>query len=209
MSRAPSPAASCRLYLITGARPDLTAFLEAAVAGRPQVRWINAMVPVAEVVQLYSHAAAFVCPSIYEPFGLINLEAMACGTAVVASRVGGIPEVVVDGETGWLVEPGDAPALGQALRAALADPARARSMGEAGRRRVEAHFAWDRIAERTLEVYRHAIADHGRGRLEEEQRLLGHDVAELPGVLEVVAAHADDLAWPTHPRPQVKVMGDG
>jgi starch synthase len=115
------------------------------------------MLPVPEVVQLYSHAAVFVCPSIYEPFGLINLEAMACGTPVVASRVGGIPEVVVDGETGWLVEPGDATALGQALREALADPERARRMGEAGRRRVEAHFSWDRIADRTMIVYGEAI----------------------------------------------------
>jgi alpha-maltose-1-phosphate synthase len=142
--------------------PELLARLEAAVAGRPEIRWINAMLPVPEVVQLYSHAAVFVCPSIYEPFGLINLEAMACGTPVVASRVGGIPEVVVDGETGWLVEPGDATALGQALREALADPERAGRVGEAGRRRVEAQFAWDRIADRTLAVYRDAIEDHGR-----------------------------------------------
>jgi len=138
--------------------PELLARLEAAVAGRPRVRWINAMLPVPEVVELYSHAAVFVCPSIYEPFGLINLEAMACGTPVVASRVGGIPEVVVDGETGWLVPPGDEAALAQALRDALGDPARARRMGEAGRRRVEAHFSWDRIADRTLAVYRDAIA---------------------------------------------------
>ena len=140
--------------------PELLRRLESAVAGRPEIRWINAMLPVPEVVQLYSHAAAFVCPSIYEPFGLINLEAMACGTAVVASRVGGIPEVVVADETGWLVEPGDPAALGAALGQALADPARARRMGEAGRRRVEAHFAWDRIAERTLTVYRDAIEAH-------------------------------------------------
>jgi starch synthase len=138
--------------------PELLARLEAAVAGRPRVRWINAMLPVAEIVELYSHAAVFVCPSIYEPFGLINLEAMACGTPVVATRVGGIPEVVVDGETGWLVPPGDEAALARALHGALADPARARRMGEAGRRRVEAHFSWDRIAERTLAVYRDAIA---------------------------------------------------
>jgi glycogen synthase len=138
--------------------PELLSRLEAAVAGRPRIRWINAMLPVAEVVELYSHAAVFVCPSIYEPFGLINLEAMACGTPVVATRVGGIPEVVVDGETGWLVPAGDEAALARALRGALADPALARRMGEAGRRRVEAHFSWDRIAERTLAVYRDAIA---------------------------------------------------
>ncbi|MGH7385495.1 MAG: glycogen synthase [Candidatus Rokuibacteriota bacterium] len=142
--------------------PELRSRLEAAVAGRPEIRWINAMLPVPEVVQLYSHAAVFVCPSIYEPFGLINLEAMACGTPVVASRVGGIPEVVVDGETGRLVEPGDTAALGQALRLALADLGRARRMGEAGRRRVEAHFSWERIAEHTLAVYRDAIESHRR-----------------------------------------------
>jgi len=142
--------------------PELLRRLEGAVAGRSQVHWINAMVPVPDVVQLYSHAAVFVCPSVYEPFGLINLEAMACGTPVVATRVGGIPEVVADGETGWLVEPDDPAALASALREALADPERARRLGDAGRRRVEAHFSWDRIAGRTLDVYREAIADHER-----------------------------------------------
>ena len=142
--------------------PELLGRLQAAVNGRPQIHWINAMLPVEEVVQIYSHAAVFVCPSIYEPFGIINLEAMACGTPVVASRVGGIPEVVVDGETGWLVEPGDPVALARALRTALADPRRARRMGEAGRRRVEAHFSWDRIAALTMDVYQQAIDDHGR-----------------------------------------------
>jgi alpha-maltose-1-phosphate synthase len=146
--------------------PELRARLEAAVAGRPEILWINAMLPVPEVVELYSHAAVFVCPSIYEPFGLINLEAMACGTPVVASRVGGIPEVVVDGETGRLVEPGDPAALGRALREVLADPERGRRMGEAGRRRVEAQFSWDRIADRTMTVYREAIESRAahRGR---------------------------------------------
>ncbi|HEX7784814.1 MAG TPA: glycogen synthase [Methylomirabilota bacterium] len=142
--------------------PELLSRLQGAVDGRPEIRWINAMLPVQEVVQIYSHAAVFVCPSIYEPFGIINLEAMACGTPVVASRVGGIPEVVVDGETGWLVEPGDVAALAQGLRTALADPARARGMGEAGRRRVEAHFSWERIAALTLDVYRQAIDAHRR-----------------------------------------------
>ncbi|HXA93977.1 MAG TPA: glycogen synthase [Candidatus Dormibacteraeota bacterium] len=142
--------------------PELKTRLEAAVADRPDVRWINAMLPVDEVVQLYSHAAVFVCPSVYEPFGLINLEAMACGTPVVASRVGGIPEVVVDGETGLLVEPGDVTALAQALGRILTDPALAARMGQAGRRRVEAYFSWDRIADRTLAVYQEAIAAHRR-----------------------------------------------
>ena len=142
--------------------PELLTRLQTAVSGRPEIRWINAMLPVEEVVQIYSHAAVFVCPSVYEPFGIINLEAMACGTPVVASRVGGIPEVVADGETGWLVEPGDPAALAQALRIALADPQRARRMGEAGRRRVEAHFSWDRIAALTMDVYQQAIDDHRR-----------------------------------------------
>lgn len=142
--------------------PELLTRLQTAVSGRPEIRWINAMLPVEEVVQIYSHAAVFVCPSVYEPFGIINLEAMACGTPVVASRVGGIPEVVADGETGWLVEPDDPAALAQALRIALADPQRARRMGEAGRRRVEAHFSWDRIAALTMDVYQQAIDDHRR-----------------------------------------------
>ena len=140
---------------------ELLTRLETAVAGRPRVRWINDMVPVPEVVQLYSHAAAFVCPSIYEPFGIINLEAMACGAPVVASRVGGIPEVVVNGETGVLVEPGDGALLAQALRRVLAAPEVGRRMGQAGRRRVEAQFSWERIAEQTLAVYQQAIDAHG------------------------------------------------
>jgi starch synthase len=102
----------------------------------------------------------FLCPSVYEPFGLINLEAMACGTPVVASRVGGIPEVVVDGETGFLVPPGDPRALAAAVREVLADPERAARLGHAGRRRVVDKFSWERIAERTLDVYRDAVADY-------------------------------------------------
>jgi len=140
--------------------PELEARLGAAVARRPRVRWINAMLPREDVVQLYSHAALFACPSVYEPFGLINLEAMACGTPVVATGVGGIREVVVHDGTGWLVPPADPPALAAAMRALLAQPDRAAAFGRAGRRRVEAHFSWERIAERTLEVYREAIAAH-------------------------------------------------
>src|SRR5258705_11257489 len=106
------------------------------------------MRPAPEVVQLYCHAGVFFCPAFTEPFGLINLEAMACGTPVVASRVGGIPEVVVDGETGWLVPPGDPAALAQALRAPPADPAPARPMRDAGRPRAAAPSSWDRTADR-------------------------------------------------------------
>jgi len=151
------------LLVLCATSPDtneLEARLGAAVARHPRVRWLNAMLPREDVVQLYSHAALFVCPSVYEPFGLINLEAMACGTPVVATDVGGIREVVVHDETGWLVPPGDPAALAAAMRALLAQPERAAAFGRAGRRRVEAQFSWERIAERTLEVYREAIAAH-------------------------------------------------
>jgi alpha-maltose-1-phosphate synthase len=137
-------------------------------AGGVRVFWIPEMLPRPEVVQILSHATVFVCPSIYEPFGLVNVEAMACATPVVASAVGGIPEIVVEGETGHLVEftPGDDPfgspadpaafaaALADRVNALLADPDAAREMGRAARRRVEAAFAWPAIAERTADLYR-------------------------------------------------------
>lgn len=144
--------------------PELEARLRAEVADRPRVRFINAMLPHDDVVQLYSHARVFVCPSVYEPFGLINLEAMACGTPVVASRVGGIPEVVVDGETGILLPPNDPQAIAAAVRDLGKDSERAARFGAAGRRRVEAEFSWERIAARTLDVYRDAIAAHAAAR---------------------------------------------
>jgi starch synthase len=143
--------------------PELERRVAAEVAGRPAVRWINAMVPRDDVVQLYSHAACFVCPSVYEPFGIINLEAMACGTPVIASAVGGIPEVVVDGETGLLVPPADPGILAGALGRLLADPERAANLGRAGRRRVEERFSWERIAERTVDVYQDARRVHREG----------------------------------------------
>ncbi len=142
--------------------PEIEARLKRALPEHPNVVWIGEMVPVEEVVQLYSHAAVFVCPSVYEPFGLINLEAMACETPVVASAVGGILEVVEDGKTGVLVEPGRPDALVAAIRALLEDPARGRAMGRAGRHRVEAHFSWVSVAKRTREVYQDAIADFAR-----------------------------------------------
>jgi alpha-maltose-1-phosphate synthase len=129
-------------------------------AGRGNVVWIEKMLERTEVIQLLSHAAVFVCPSIYEPLGIVNLEAMACGAAVVASDVGGIPEVVVDGETGLLVHydsadpDGFAAGLAERLNELLADPERARTMGEAGRRRAVEEFSWARIAEQTLALYR-------------------------------------------------------
>ena len=142
--------------------PEIEERLRRAVAGMSNVRWINEMVPVDVVTQLYSHAAVFACPSVYEPFGLINLEAMACETAVVASGVGGILEVVEDGRTGLLVPPARPDALADALNRVLADPGLARDMGAAGRRRVEGQFSWTAIAERTEQVYADAIDEFRR-----------------------------------------------
>lgn len=140
--------------------PAIEARLRDVVIGRPRVRWIPAMLPREDIVQLYSHTALFACPSVYEPFGLINLEAMACEAPVIATSVGGIPEVVVHGETGWLVSPADPKALGEAMRSLLDDPNRAAVFGRAARRRVEAQFSWDRIAERTIRVYEEAMVAH-------------------------------------------------
>ncbi|MCE0446623.1 glycosyltransferase family 4 protein [Streptomyces tricolor] len=113
------------------------------------------MLPRTEVIQLLTRAAVFVCPSVYEPLGIVNLEAMACGTPVVASRVGGIPEVVADGRTGLLVDAdGDfASGLARALDTVLGDPAAARRMGEAGRARAVGEFGWDAVARRTAGLY--------------------------------------------------------
>jgi len=105
------------------------------------------------VIQLLSHATVFACPSLYEPLGIVNLEAMACGTAVVASAVGGIPEVVSDGETGLLVPPDDPGALAGALGALIADPARAAALGRAGRERAVAEFGWQAVAAQTAALY--------------------------------------------------------
>ncbi|MEU6574908.1 glycogen synthase [Streptomyces sp. NPDC046805] len=130
-------------------------------AVRDGVHWIPRMMPRTDVIQLLTHAAVFVCPSVYEPLGIVNLEAMACGTPVVASAVGGIPEVVEDGETGLLV-PVDAAdvdgvdlaaGLTRALDSLLGDPETARRMGEAGRERAVGEFGWDAVARRTVRLY--------------------------------------------------------
>ena len=142
--------------------PEIEQRLRRAVAERPGVLWINEMVPVEVVTQLYSHAAVFACPSVYEPFGLINLEAMGCETPVVASAVGGILEVVEDGKTGLLVPPAQPEALAAALSRVLGNPTLARDMGRAGRRRVEERFSWASVAERTEQVYADAIAEFKR-----------------------------------------------
>ncbi len=137
--------------------------------------WIEQMVTKEEAIQLYSHCAVFCCPSVYEPFGIINLEAMACGAPVVASATGGILEVVVEGETGHLVpfeqdpetgfpvEPGQfAEDLARRLDELLASPEKAKAMGAAGRQRVEEHFSWTAIAEQTIELYRSLMTENGR-----------------------------------------------
>lgn len=140
--------------------------IAAARARRKGIIWIDAMLPRRETIQFYSHATVFCCPSVYEPFGIINLEAMACETAVVASRVGGIPEVVVPDETGILIDldlergtffpkdpEGFSRALAEGINRVAGDPALARRMGEAGRRRAEEHFSWNAIARKTLNLY--------------------------------------------------------
>lgn len=122
---------------------------------RDGVFWIPRMLPRPEVIQLLTHAALFVCPSVYEPLGIVNLEAMACGTPVVASAVGGIPEVVDDGRTGLLVPAGDGfeAGLARAMDSVLGDPEAARRMGEAGRERAVGEFGWDAVARRTVQLY--------------------------------------------------------
>jgi starch synthase len=138
---------------------------------REGVIWIEEMVSKSTVYELYSHAAVFCCPSIYEPFGIINLEAMACETAVVASKVGGIPEVVVDGETGYLVpldqmdespfEPRNpdqfARDLAERINELMADAAKREQFGKAGRSRAEAVFSWSAIAKQTADLYAELI----------------------------------------------------
>jgi len=160
--------------------PEIAAEMTEAVArvqaGRDGVIWIPEMVDRQTAVELYSHAAVFCCPSIYEPFGIINLEAMACECPVVASAVGGIREVVVDGETGLLVpvaQQGQSPFeplcparfshdLAQAINRVLADPQAGRRMGRSGRARAESRFSWAAIARRTLELYRSLLRGRSR-----------------------------------------------
>jgi starch synthase len=144
------------------------------IARRDGVVWLDEMLPKHDVIQLLSHATVFACPSIYEPLGIVNLEAMACETAVVASATGGIVEVVVDEQTGLLVPLEQAPgsidpidpegfaaAFAARVNRLLADPPLAREMGQAGRRRAIDAFGWRAIAEQTLEVYEFA-ATHRR-----------------------------------------------
>jgi alpha-maltose-1-phosphate synthase len=148
-----------QLVLLAGAAdtPEQLAEVTELVAGlrasRSGVIWIPEMLSKPEVIQLLTHATVFAIPSVYEPLGIVNLEAMACGTAVVGSRTGGIPEVVADGETGLLVPPDEPRPLADALNALLRDPARARAMGQAGRKRAVAEFGWPAIAAQTAGLY--------------------------------------------------------
>lgn len=147
---------------------EMKTAVDAARKQRASVIWIEQMLPKEEIIPLYSQAALFVCPSIYEPFGIINLEAMACGTPVVASAVGGIPEVVVHGETGLLVpveQMGEAPFepvdagrfasdLAGAINTLMRDESRRQAMSQAARRRVEDVFGWPAVARKTADLYR-------------------------------------------------------
>jgi starch synthase len=164
--------ADAQLVICAGApdTEDLAREVSAMVAGlaerRGGIRWIREMLPRPAIVQLMSHAAVFCCPSVYEPFGIVMLEAMACEAPVVASATGGIPDVVEDGVTGLLVpfEPNadrTAPVdpdrfaddLADRIGELLADPERAREMGRAGRRRVLERFTWSAVADRTVGLY--------------------------------------------------------
>ena len=167
-----------QLVLLAGApdTPEIAAEFDEAFAklksSRGGVIWVQEMLPRASVRQVLSHATVFACPSVYEPLGIVNLEAMACETAVVASAVGGIPEVVVDGETGYLVpyDPAQAddPEVIKAfesefaakINSLTADSAKAEAFGLAGRQRCIDEFSWAKIAAETVDVYRQAIQVH-------------------------------------------------
>ena len=140
-------------------KAEVDALAERVRGERGNLVWIDRFISRDDLIHLHTHARVFVCPSVYEPFGLVICEAMACETAVVASRVGGIPEIVVEGETGYLVDydPDDTrpftEALARRIEEVLGDPELAARMGEAGRKRVLEHFGWPAIAARTVELY--------------------------------------------------------
>jgi starch synthase len=168
--------AGTQVVLCAGApdTPEIAAELQRKVeesrSFNPRLIWIDKMLSKADTIQFYSHARVFCCPSVYEPFGIINLEAMACKAAVVASAVGGIKEVVVDGETGYLVPFEQDPVtsfpldpdrfardLAARLSDLLADPEKRRRFGEAGRKRAEEKFSWTRIGDQTIDLYQTLI----------------------------------------------------
>ncbi len=160
-----------QIVLCAGApdTPEIAAEMNEAIAKakseRPDIIWIDEMLDRNSTIELYSHAAVFCCPSIYEPFGIINLEAMACQTAVVASAVGGIKEVVVDGETGFLVpleqdesfKPRNSEKfsrdLASRINQLMQDSALREKFGRAGRKRAEEKFSWSAVAKKTIELY--------------------------------------------------------
>ncbi len=170
-----------QIVLLAGApdTPEIQAEVEELIAGLRETRegvvWIPEMLKRADVIALLSSATVFACPSVYEPLGIVNLEAMACEVPVVATATGGIPEVVVDGETGWLVPieqvqdgtgtPVDVDRfvadLAAALGEAVSDTDRAARFGEAGRRRAVEAFSWSSIGDRTMEVYSQVLGSHG------------------------------------------------
>ena len=139
---------------------ETTALVEKLQAQRDGIFWVQEMLPKDKVQEILTAADVFACPSIYEPLGIVNLEAMACGTAVVASDVGGIPEVVVDGTTGTLVHydendpEGFERGIADAVNALVADEERAKAYGEAGRKRAVEDFSWATIAQQTIDVYK-------------------------------------------------------
>ena len=168
--------AGTQVVLCAGApdTPEIAAELQRKVeesrSFNPRLIWIDKMLSKADTIQFYSHARVFCCPSVYEPFGIINLEAMACKAAVVASAVGGIKEVVVDGETGFLVPFDQDPVtsfpldpdrfardLAAKLSELLGDPAKCKRFGEAGRKRAEEKFSWTRIGDQTIDLYQALI----------------------------------------------------
>jgi starch synthase len=161
------PAAQLVLCASAPDTPEIAAEVERAVTELQKTRtgvvWIRDPLPRPDLVGLLSSSTVFVCPSVYEPLGIVNLEAMACGAPVVASAVGGIPEVVVDGETGLLVpfNPQSPEQLAQGLAGAiekvLADPKAAAEMGRRGRERAVASFGWPQIAQRTVELYQQVL----------------------------------------------------
>ena len=177
--------AGVQIVLCAGApdTPEIAAEMRAAVEraradSAHRIVWIQEMLPKEPVISLYTHAAIFVCPSVYEPFGIINLEAMACETPVVASAVGGIPEVVEHGETGLLVAPEAISAteveprnpeqfsrdLAASVNVLLDDPALRQRMAEKARARVEQQFSWTSIAKQTLEFYQELVQTHAQRR---------------------------------------------
>jgi alpha-maltose-1-phosphate synthase len=159
-----------QLVLCAGApdTPEIADEVRTAVAelarNRTGVFWIREMLPIDKIREILSAATVFVCPSVYEPLGIVNLEAMACATAVVASDVGGIPEVIADGITGLLVHydaydpAGYQTGLAKAVNELVADPARAERYGRAGRQRCIEEFSWAHVAEQTLDIYRKVCA---------------------------------------------------